>query len=244
MLYILLVVAASLVLLAAQFGLLLAQYIYDTKRLRRFHNFSKLPGITNLPWIWASIRLRRFKDLHEAHRDATIVRVGPNTLSFNDPRAAAAIYGHGSPATKAPYYDSGAGHYRNLADTRDKQEHSKKRRILASGYALTTLLRWEDKVVNRIQALVKQYDERCLPKDSAGTTTAISLDHRRWMSSQSTSSTILASALISNYWRKVMTFSKCRTQRVAHTSAASGNRYGRGLKFTHHSLGCRNGTTF
>lgn len=120
MLYILLIAAASLVLLAAQFGLTLARYFYDAKRLRRFHNFSKLSGITNLPWIWASIRLRRFKDLHEAHQDAAIVRVGPNALSFNDSRAAAAIYDHGSPATKAPYYDSGAGHYRNLADTRNK----------------------------------------------------------------------------------------------------------------------------
>jgi cytochrome P450 len=177
MLYIAAVLAFSLLLLIGQVGLALIHYLNDAKRFRRFHNLSWLSGITLWPWMWASIRLRRYKDLHRAHQKAAVVRVGPNILSFNDHRAAAAIYGHGSPCIKAPYYDSGVGHFRNLADTRDKQEHSQKRRILASGYALTTLLRWENKIADRIQALVKQYDVRCGAPGSSETI----LDHRRWM---------------------------------------------------------------
>ncbi|CAL5871245.1 uncharacterized protein PFLUO_LOCUS5493 [Penicillium psychrofluorescens] len=159
---------------------LLFTYIEDRKRLRRFQNFSPLSGITLLPWIWASIRLRRFRDLHEAHKSASIIRIGPNALSFNDPRAAQAIYGHGTPIIKDPYYDAGAGPYRHLANAREKQEHSGKRRVLASGYALTSILKWEHKVASRVQALLDQYDRRCVPK-KAQTASAASLDHRRWM---------------------------------------------------------------
>lgn len=180
MLFIVTAVACSLVTVISYTVYLVICYFYDYKHLRRFQNLSTFSGVTDLPWIVASIRLKRFKDLHEAHKTAKIVRVGQNILSFNDVRAASSIYGHGSPSVKAPYYDAGAGHYRNLADTRSKPEHSQKRRILAAGYALTTLLRWEDKVMNRIHALVGQYDVRCLSR-GVSTPEDISLDHRRWM---------------------------------------------------------------
>jgi cytochrome P450 len=181
MLYIIVLAAAFVSLLLGASATSIVQYLYDSKRLRRFPSLSPLAGLTNLPWLWSSITLRRYKDLHEAHKQHTVVRVGPNILSFNDAVAAATIYGHGSPAVKAPFYDAGAGHYRNLADTRNKEEHSQKRRLLASGYALTTLIRWEDKVVDRVQALVAQYDARCLERRSSRSNDAFSLDHRRWM---------------------------------------------------------------
>jgi cytochrome P450 len=176
--------AFTIGLLALVSGFLAVQvtrYFYDSKKLRRYTSLNWLAGITDLPWIWASIRLRRYRDLHNAHTFSTVIRIGPNALSFNSPRAAALIYGHGSPAIKPPYYDAGAGPFRNLADTRDKGEHSRKRRVLASGYALTTLLRWEDKIANRVQALLNQYDSKCLDGKRPSASTVVSLDHRRWM---------------------------------------------------------------
>ena len=156
-----------------------AIYCYDAKRLRRFPNLSALSGMTDLPWVWESIRGRRYKTLHAAHQTHPIVRISPNTISFNSPSAASTIYGHGSPAVKSPFYDAGAGHFKNLADTRDKKDHSRKRRILATGYALTTLLRWEGKVASRVRALLDQYDRAaCSGADEAG---RMPVDHRRWM---------------------------------------------------------------
>ncbi|KFZ10900.1 hypothetical protein V502_07863 [Pseudogymnoascus sp. VKM F-4520 (FW-2644)] len=140
-----------------------------------------MAGITYLPWIWASIRLRRYIVLHKAHRNTLVIRIGPTALSFNDPRAAQAIYGHSSVAIKDTYYDSGAAAHRHLADTRDKAEHSRKRRILSAGYALTTVVRWEDKVVSRIQALLNQYDKHCPQANEPFQSDTTSLDHRRWM---------------------------------------------------------------
>ncbi|KAJ5801159.1 uncharacterized protein N7518_003227 [Penicillium psychrosexuale] len=85
------------------------------------------------------------------------------------------------PNHQIAFYDAGHGHFKNVADTRDKEEHSRKRRLLATGYALTTLLRWEDKVASRINALLNQYDKFCLRLDVARRADAIPVDHRRWM---------------------------------------------------------------
>lgn len=181
MLYIVLFTSAAILAPVVYFSYCCIIYFYDAKGLRRFHNISAFAGITEAPWIWESIRGRRYKALHAAHQEWPIVRVAPNTISFNDPSAATTIYGHGSPATKSPFYDAGAGHFKNLADTRDKEEHSRKRRILATGYALTTLLRWEDKVASRIGALLDQYDSFCASPEDVKSGKAVGVDHRRWM---------------------------------------------------------------
>lgn len=180
MLYVMLLAVTTVLLPVAYLTSSLIIYFYDAKGLRRFHNLSIFSGMTDVPWVWESIRGRRYKTLHAAHKTATVVRVGPNTISFNNPKAAAAIYGHGTPTIKSPFYDAGHGHFKNVADTRDKQEHSRKRRILATGYALTTLLRWEDKVASRINALLNQYDSFCLTQGSASAK-ATPVNHRRWM---------------------------------------------------------------
>lgn len=181
MLYIAYAVALTLGVPLAYLCASVFVYFYDAKGLRRFDSLRFLSGVTDLPWVWASIRGRRYKDLHAAHARAAIIRVAPNVLSFNDLKAAVTIYGHGSPAVKAPYYDAGAGHFKNVADTRDKEEHSRKRRLLASGYALTTLIRWEHKVASRIQALLDQYDSHCLSATEQYGPETVSVDHRRWM---------------------------------------------------------------
>lgn len=174
-----LAISAAVVLLYSCW--LFVVYLYDAKRLRRFPALNPLAGLCFVPWMWASIRLRRFTTLHAAHKHSPIVRIGPNALSFNDPRAAQAIYGHGTPTVKDIYYDSGSPTHRQLANTRDKQEHSQKRRILAPGYALTTVMKWEHKVAGRIQALVDHYDSHCGPSDSKAVVPAPPVDHRRWM---------------------------------------------------------------
>lgn len=180
MLYI--VLLASLVAAAPAVYLCACFIVYwvDQKGLRRFHNLSAISGVTDIQWVWESIRGRRYKTLHAAHQKSSIVRVGPNTISFNDPSAAASIYGHGTQATKSPFYDASGGHFKNLADTRDKKDHARKRRLLATGYALTTILRWEGKIASRINALLDQYDGYCTSPDDP-TSEATPVDHRRWM---------------------------------------------------------------
>lgn len=179
MLYIISAAAIGLFALGAYFARCWIVYLYDKKGFRRFQNMTALSGMTDIPWVWHSIRGQRYKALHAAHERASVIRVASNAISFNDPAAIGAVYGHGTPAIKAPWYDAGAGPFKHVGDTRDKQRHSQKRRVLANGFALTTLLRWEDKIASRLHALLDQYDRHCLSPTASPD--AVSVDHRHWM---------------------------------------------------------------
>lgn len=146
----------------AQIASLIYYYLRDAKGLRRFPGMSMLASLTNIPYMYYSNQGRRFKEVHEAHqRLGPVVRVGPNSVSFNDVQAARDIYGHGSPVRKDEFYDVLAGSHRHLADVADRDDHSRKRRVLAGAYSQAGLERWEHVVADRTVALVNQYDRLC-----------------------------------------------------------------------------------
>ncbi|KAF2094199.1 cytochrome P450 monooxygenase [Rhizodiscina lignyota] len=136
-------------------------YLRDPKGLRRFHGMNWLAPFTNIPYMYYSSQGRRFKVVHEAHKKHTIVRVGPNSVSFNDVVGVRDIYGHGSPALKDEFYNVLAGTHRHLADVQNREEHSRKRRVLAGAYSQAHLIQWEHVVADRTSALVAQYDRLC-----------------------------------------------------------------------------------
>lgn len=164
----------------------------DAKSLRRFPGMNVFAPFTNIPYMYYASQCRRFKAVHEAHmKYGPIVRVGPNSVSFNDAIAARDIYGHGSPVRKDEFYDLLSGTHRHLADVADREEHTRKRRVLAGAYSQAGLERWEHIVADRTKALIRQYDRLCenpeyqatphvdpslRPDDLNGF-----INHRRWM---------------------------------------------------------------
>lgn len=90
-----------------------------------------------------------------------MIRIGPNALSFGSVRAIKDIYGHGTPCTKDEQYIVGAGSHYHLADVVDKADHSRKRKVLSSAYALKNLERWEFKVADKVQRMIAQIDRLC-----------------------------------------------------------------------------------
>lgn len=138
------------------------EYFRDRKGLRRFPGMTAIAPLTNLSYMFEASRGRRYKAVHEAHEKyGPIVRVGPNSISFNDIRAVKDIYGHGSPVRKDEFYDVLAGTHRHLADVADRDEHSRKRRVLAGAYSQDGLEHWEHIVADRTSALIMQYDRLC-----------------------------------------------------------------------------------
>ena len=167
-------------------------YFRDAKGLRRFPGMTSLAPFTNIPYMYHSACGRRYKVVHHAHqRHGPIVRVGPNSVSFNDVVGVRNIYGHGSPVRKDGFYDALAGSHRHLADVADREEHSSKRRVLAGAYSQAGLERWEHVVVDRVGALVGQYDRLCITPEYNPTihpNTAVDntklegfINHRYWM---------------------------------------------------------------
>jgi cytochrome P450 len=136
----------------------IASYIVDKNDLRRFPSPS-FAGLTSLWRIHHNLRNRHFRAIHHAHEQfGTHVRIAPKHISISDPRAMAEIYGHGANMLKDPFYDGGAGPHRNLADTRVKSEHQRKRRMLAHIFAQKTIVALEPMVADTVSCLVRQVD--------------------------------------------------------------------------------------
>jgi cytochrome P450 len=188
-------IAAGLVLAYFLFLFVLQpvyDYLRDAKGLRRFPGMTPLAPFSNLPYMYYSNRGRRFKRLHEAHKKlGPIVRVGPNSISFNDVEGVKAIYGHGTPAMKDDFYNILSGTHRHLADVADREEHARKRRVLAHAFSINGLVHWEHIVADRTAALIRQYDRLCEEPEYVPTPHANPLakgvdykgciNHRLWM---------------------------------------------------------------
>lgn len=165
------------------------QYVRDPKGLRRYPNLSPISGMSAIPFMLMASRGFRSKELSELHKKNPVIRTGPNTLSYGDVRAIKDIYGHGTKCIKDPSYVVSAGTHYHLADVIDRGEHSQKRKVLSSAYALKNLETWEFKVSDKIERVVAHFDQVCTaaPASEAvakGTMAPdpqdVTLDFRKW----------------------------------------------------------------
>ncbi|KAH6645433.1 cytochrome P450 [Truncatella angustata] len=166
----------SLIVLLLAVVLLLkpiAEYIIDSKNLRRFPNYNVLSGITNLGYMIERWRGFRSKTLHDCHKVHPVVRIGPNSLSFSSVSAMKAIYGHSTTTIKGDMYSDAAGPYPNILDAVSKDVHAHKRRLLSHAFATRNLEQWEFKIADKVERLVKQFDRIC-------DTPEATLDYSRW----------------------------------------------------------------
>ncbi|KAI9035235.1 cytochrome P450 [Aspergillus affinis] len=164
-------------------------YIRDPKGLRRYPNMNFFSGMSAVPFMILASRGFRSKELHEMHRKKPIIRTGPNMLSYGDVRAIKDIYGHNTRCIKDPSYVVTSGTHYNLADVVDRPDHSCKRKVLSSAYALKNLEAWEYKVSDKIDKVVAHFDKVCTapptnPAVAAGTQAPdpsdLTVDFRAW----------------------------------------------------------------
>jgi len=137
-------------------------YFKDAKGLRRYPGMDALAPFTNLSNMinaYGGFRSDRLLKLHL--KGMPVIRTGPNSLSYSDPRAIKDIYGHGTKCSKDSSYAIQAGTHFHLADVVDKHEHQRKRKVLSSAYALKNLEEWEFKVADKTERMIGQFDKRC-----------------------------------------------------------------------------------
>ncbi|KAM0420484.1 hypothetical protein ACHAPT_011779 [Fusarium lateritium] len=151
-----------------------ARYIWDPKNLRRFPSHNALSSVTNLGYIIERCRGFRSKTLHETHKRHSIVRIGPNSLSFSSPEAIRSIYGHSTNCIKGDMYAAPAGPHASLLDVIDKEAHARKRRYMSHALATRNLETWEYKVADKVKRLIRQFDRIC---EAAASPT---VDFRKW----------------------------------------------------------------
>ncbi|RFU27151.1 hypothetical protein B7463_g9175, partial [Scytalidium lignicola] len=149
-------------------------YLRDPFDLRKFPSPS-LAAFTNLWSAYQARRLRRSRAVLEAHQQlGPIVRIQPRHVSFADPRAVQEIYGHNSPMIKDDWYLAlSGGEYNNIVSTRDRQEHTRKRRYVANGFSQRNIVNMEPMVAGKVDLLLKRLDGAAEGREA--------IDLRQWL---------------------------------------------------------------
>ncbi|KAF1958297.1 pisatin demethylase [Byssothecium circinans] len=131
---------------------------------------NRYPG----PWLAGYTNWWRFWDvwgrkhqwtvikLHREHGD--IVRLGPNVLSFADPRAIKVIYGLNKGMTKSDFYPvqnavSKGRRLQSLFSTVDEDYHAKYRRCVNNAFAMSSLVNYEPLVSSTIGVFLNKTQE-------------------------------------------------------------------------------------
>jgi hypothetical protein len=117
---------------------------------------------------WSRATHFTHQSLHRKHGD--IVRLGPNSLSFADPKALSVIYGFNKGMIKSDFYPvqqpiAKGVRIHSLFSTTDEEYHAKYRRCVNGAFAMTNLRGYEPLVDSTTDAFVEQTIKRYCGSD-------------------------------------------------------------------------------
>jgi len=116
---------------------------------------------SNLWLLWQCRQGKRFLAVHEAHKKyGKVVRIQPHHVSIADADAIPDIYGHGNGFLKSEYYDAFVSIKRGLFNTRDRAEHTRKRKTVSHTFSAKSVGQFEQYIHHNLQELQKQWDIR------------------------------------------------------------------------------------
>ena len=87
------------------------------------------------------------------------MRLAPNHVSIADPDALQVVYAHGNGTTKSNFYDAFVSIHRGLFNTRNRSDHSRKRKIVSHIFSLKNVLEFEPYIRFHIGELLRQWDK-------------------------------------------------------------------------------------
>ncbi len=112
-------------------------------------------------WLMLQARKgKRFLSVHKAHiKLGPMVRIAPNHTSIADDAAINAIYGHGNGFLKSNYYDAFVSITRGLFNTRDRAEHTRKRKAIAHTFSTKSIAQFEQYMTSNLSLFAEQWDK-------------------------------------------------------------------------------------
>jgi len=148
------------VVLVGLYGLyFLVPYFTTYSHLRSIPTPSYAAGLTN---IWLTLQARqgkRFLTVHDAHNKyGKLVRIAPNHVSIADDSAIQDVYGHGNGFLKTDYYDAFVSIHRGLFNTRDRAEHTRKRKTIAHTFSTKSISHFEEYMNSNLSMFVNRWD--------------------------------------------------------------------------------------
>jgi benzoate 4-monooxygenase len=119
-----------------------------------------LAPFTNL-WLLLQARQgKRYLSVDEAHKKyGTLVRIQPDHVSVADADAIQIIYGHGNGFLKSTYYDAFVSIHRGLFNTRDRAEHTRKRKTISHTFSTKSIGQFETYMHANLSLFVQQWDK-------------------------------------------------------------------------------------
>jgi benzoate 4-monooxygenase len=115
---------------------------------------------SNLWYMWECRHGRRYLTVHQAHANyGKFVRLSPNQVSIADPDAIPIVYGHGTGFLKSEYYDAFVSIQRGLFNTRDRAEHTRKRKTIAHTFSAKSIGQFEQYIHHNLEMLTQQWDK-------------------------------------------------------------------------------------
>ncbi|KAF2662958.1 putative benzoate 4-monooxygenase [Lophiostoma macrostomum CBS 122681] len=116
---------------------------------------------TNLWLLFQARRGKRYLAVDAAHKKyGPLVRIQPNHVSIADADAIPQIYGHGNGFLKSEYYDAFVSIRRGLFNTRDRAEHTRKRKTVAHTFSAKSVGQFEQYIHHNLEELCKQWNKR------------------------------------------------------------------------------------
>ncbi|KAJ9623676.1 hypothetical protein H2203_005938 [Taxawa tesnikishii (nom. ined.)] len=116
-------------------------------------------AFTNLWLLYQARRGRRYLAVDAAHKKyGKLVRIQPDHVSVADPTAIPIIYGHGNGFLKSEYYDAFVSIQRGLFNTRDRTEHTRKRKTVSHTFSQKSIGQFEQYMHHNLEELVRQWD--------------------------------------------------------------------------------------
>lgn len=86
------------------------------------------------------------------------MRLAPNHISIAIPDALSIIYAHGNGALKSEFYDAFVSIQRGVFSTRDRNEHTRKRKIVSHIFSQKSVVEFEPQIRSYVAAFIKQWD--------------------------------------------------------------------------------------
>ncbi|KAI6780213.1 Isotrichodermin C-15 hydroxylase-like protein [Emericellopsis cladophorae] len=126
------------------------------------HPLAKYPGprvaaLTNAYQLYHAYRGDRHLEFWRLHQKyGPVVRFGPNHISFNSRAALKDIYGFKSNVRKSEFYNAFAHPVANTHNTRDKQVHARKRRVLSQAFSDSAMRGIERYILQNVRAFTEQ----------------------------------------------------------------------------------------
>ncbi|KAF2132728.1 benzoate para-hydroxylase [Dothidotthia symphoricarpi CBS 119687] len=118
-------------------------------------------AFTNFWLLWQARRGKRYLAVHEQHaKHGTFVRIQPHHVSIADDAAIPHVYGHGNGFLKSEYYDAFVSIRRGLFNTRDRAEHTRKRKTVAHTFSAKSVGQFEQYMHGNLEELRRQWDRR------------------------------------------------------------------------------------